>query len=58
MKTLMDITNLSSFARKRNTVSSGAVKPKTLVKVVLKENLQKDDNIRLSNWSSLCLSED
>ena len=49
MKTLKNVTNLGSFARKRNVVPSGVVKLKTLVNVVLKENLHKVDKIRLSN---------
>ena len=49
VKTLKNITNLDSFARKRNAVSSGVVKLKTLVKIVLEEDLQKDNNIGLSN---------
>ena len=52
INTLEHITNLSSFARKRNVVPSGAEKLKTLVKAVLKEDPCKHDNMRLSNWSS------
>ena len=50
IKTLENITNLGRFSRKINVVPSGVVKLKTLAKSILKEDLYKDDNIRLSNW--------
>ena len=49
MKTLKNVTNLGSFTKKRNIDLSGIVKLKILVKVVLKEDLCKDDYVRLSN---------
>ena len=51
-KSLKHATNLSSFVRKRNILSNGAVNLKTLVKVDLSEILSKNDSTRLSEWSS------
>ena len=58
IKILKNLTNLGSFARKINVLPSGIVKLKTLAQVVLKEDLCKDDNIRLSNWSCSDLAEE
>ena len=55
-KTLKDVTNLGSFTQKRNFMPSSIVKLKTLVFIVLKEDLNKNDNIRLPNWLSADLS--
>ena len=52
------VTNLGRFARKRNVVSNGVARLKTLVKVILSKNLNKNDRVILSKWSSPSLAVD
>ena len=48
---LKHVTNLGRFARKLHVFSNCIALLKTLVKVVLNENMNKNDSIRLSKWS-------
>ena len=50
------VTNLGSFTRKRNVVSNGVVKLKTLVKVILSNNLNKNDSFRVNTYTSPSLA--
>ena len=55
-KTLKYVTNIVSYVIKRNIISNGTLKLKTLVEIILHESLSKYDNIKISSWSSYTLT--
>ncbi len=56
--TLGKLIELGAFARDRDAVARDNVSLETLVEVVLKESMNKSNDIRCSNWSRSILSEE
>ena len=54
----INIVSLGVLARERGAVLDGRVSLKNLSKIVLKENMEKDMNVRCSKWSKATLKKD
>lgn len=53
-----NIISLGKMARERGTTESGTIGMDALVRLVLKERMNKDDSVRLSKWSRPVLRRD